>query len=49
MMTLCDDGHDEVCYDGRNCPACELLAIISKKEDEIENLKDEVKDLEGRI
>jgi len=22
-MTLCDDGHEEVCYDGSACPICE--------------------------
>lgn len=48
-MNLCNDGHDEICYEGRECPACELLKTISNQEDEIGNLKDEVKDLEGRI
>ena len=23
-MTLCDDGHDEVCYEGRQCSACAM-------------------------
>jgi len=22
IMTLCSDGHEEVCYDGRHCPVC---------------------------
>lgn len=38
-MTLCDNGHDEVCYESRDCPMCELLA-------EIEDLKANIKVLE---
>ena len=48
-MTLCDDGHDEVCYGGRNCPACELLKTISDNEDKIYSLEEEVKELKERI
>ena len=48
-MTLCDDGHDEICYDGRNCPACELLKTISDQEDKISELTDKVNDLNERI
>jgi len=36
-MNLCDDGHDEVCYEVRDCPACklkdELYAAFEKLED----------------
>jgi hypothetical protein len=47
-MNLCSDGHEEVCYEGRNCPACELkydnkklLHEISTLETEIASLRDE--------
>ena len=46
-MELCDDGHDEICFDSRNCPVCEihdeLQRQISDLEDEIYDLKEEQK------
>ena len=30
QVTLCDDGHDEVCYEGRNCPCCALRAELNE-------------------
>jgi hypothetical protein len=52
-MYLCDRGHDEVCYDGRNCPVCEAMKDAEKTEekltDEIESLTDEIESLkEGK-
>ena len=48
-MYLCEDGHDEIVYDQKNCPACELLKKISDQEDEIFELKEQIADLkEGR-
>lgn len=45
-MKLCDDGHDEVCYEVRNCPACVL-------KDELETANSDhaskVKELEEKI
>jgi len=39
-MTLCSDGHEEVCYDGfrKKCPICELLAEIAELETNIKYL-----------
>ena len=45
-MYLCDDGHDEIVYDQRNCPACELVQKISDQEDAIFYLKEKIKELE---
>ena len=39
-MNLCSEGHDEVCYDGRNCPVCELLAGITWLQKRIETLEE---------
>ena len=41
-MNLCYDGHEEVCYDCRHCPVCE---IIKDNKDYVDKLQDEVKDL----
>ena len=41
-MTLCDDGHEEVCYEGRNCPVCEKMDEIRDREKEIDALKIEL-------
>jgi len=40
-MTLCSNGHDEVCYESGTCPACNLVR-------EIDDLKYEVKKEELR-
>ena len=38
-MNLCDNGHSEVCYQKRNCPACRLLEKIKELEVELEDSK----------
>jgi hypothetical protein len=49
-MNLCDNNHDEVCYEGRHCPACavadDLNKDISRLEDKIIDLENQIKDLE---
>jgi cell division protein FtsB len=34
-MKLCSSGHDEICFEGRSCPACDLMEQVSKLEDDI--------------
>ena len=45
-MTLCSDGHDEVCFDGRNCPVCAELDNIKDYKKTIETLEKQISDLE---
>lgn len=45
-MNLCDDGHDEVCFDSRHCPVCE---IIKDNKDYVEKLQDEIGDLTQQL
>jgi transcription initiation factor IIE alpha subunit len=45
-MELCEDGHDQICFDSRNCPLCEELKKQSDFEDEIYNLKEKIRELE---
>ena len=45
-MTLCNDNHDEVCYEGNRCP---MGAVIEAKEGEIDKLKDIVREQKEKI
>ena len=49
-MNLCSDKHDEVCYDGRVCPVCdvrdELQGTIDELEKEIQSLNSEIESLQ---
>ena len=47
-MNLCSDCHGEVCYSGRDCPACELVRELEKAEMRIHNLEEEGKEPEGK-
>jgi len=38
-MNLCCDGHEEVCFEGRKCPCCEVLAQLKAAEEQIEQVK----------
>jgi len=40
-MNLCSEKHDEVCFEGRDCPVCEM---INDMEAEVEALKEELKE-----
>ena len=44
-MYLCDNGHDEVCYDCRNCPVCAEQETTANLEEKIEELNDKIKEL----
>lgn len=39
-MELCSDGHGEVCFDARKCPACEALKEKDNKISELESERD---------
>lgn len=45
-MNLCADGHDEICYEGRTCPMCNL---ISEKDDKISSLESKINELQNVI
>ena len=47
-MNLCSEGHDEICYGGRTCPACELLETIQGLEAQIAGLEEEIKELKTK-
>ena len=45
-MDLCSEGHDEVCFEGSLCPACEKISELS---DEMDELNMEINELEEKI
>jgi predicted nuclease with TOPRIM domain len=48
-MELCSSGHDEVCFEGRNCPACALAGERDEKQGEIEKLQERIETLETEL
>lgn len=50
-MNLCSSGHNEVCYETRECPCCEIMEDSTKKIDALENrivdLEEQVHDLKN--
>jgi len=48
-MNLCSDGHQEVCFEGKNCPACTAIYERDQANQEVELLKDKAEQLQSRI
>jgi chromosome segregation ATPase len=55
-MTLCDNGHEKICYELNFCPLCEANEKIDRQsqtiinyETKIEDLENEIEDLEEQI
>ncbi len=48
-MNLCDDGHDEVCYEGRKCPCCTALNDVRGMEKELEASDNKVQELQEQL
>jgi hypothetical protein len=45
-MNLCSDGHDEVCYETRHCPVCEIKDDLNIQ---IEKLESQIGDIEVKL
>lgn len=45
-MELCWSDHEEVCFEGKDCPAC---AVIEEKDSEIDDLEKQLKDAKDEI
>lgn len=46
-MRLCDDGHEEVCYEGKDCPVCDAIAELREAEEQIRDLTERIETLEA--
>ena len=44
-MNLCDKRHDQICYDGRDCPVCDRREEMDRLEREVERLNALVRQL----
>lgn len=45
-MKICSEKHEEVCYEGKYCPACE---IREKLELDISDLKSDIEESEAKV
>lgn len=48
-MILCDDGHEEICYEVGHCPLCRAEESIRKLESDLEDSRVELQDAEAEI
>jgi hypothetical protein len=48
-MELCSNGHDEVCFESRKCPACEINDELKDTRMEVTALQQVIGRLEGEI
>lgn len=40
-MKICDDDHDEIVFDGKDCPLCYTLGNVQELEKEVSNLQED--------
>ena len=38
-MNLCSDNHDEICFEGKDCPMCAVILEKEELEKELEEVK----------
>lgn len=48
-MQLCSSGHDEVCYEGRDCPACEKISELGDLRATLETVKDDLAEANSEL
>ena len=48
-MNLCLEGHDEICYEGRECPACNLLKDRDYFDNEVGRLEKELDSVQSDL
>lgn len=48
-MNTCGDGHDEICFIGRTCPLCVAKAELKGYEDEIAEMRENLKEIREEL
>ena len=41
-MTICDDGHEEICFDTRRCPLCDVIRERDALDKELSEVRSEL-------
>jgi transcription initiation factor IIE alpha subunit len=47
-MRMCDDGHDEIVYECKQCPVCKAMREIDDLERENSELREELEATNGK-
>ena len=42
MLEICSIGHDEVCYETKECPACKAMEILQARIDSLQEENDKL-------
>ena len=45
-MTVCNDSHEGIAFEGRNCPLCAVIEEKEELEKKVEKLEDDLRVLE---
>ncbi len=48
-MNLCSSGHEEVCFESRKCPGCEVVDELNEVKRELLNLQADYEDLKKEL
>lgn len=48
-MNLCSDGHEEVCFEYRKCPACEIKTQLKEAQQELKDAEDKLSELQIKL
>ena len=48
-MNICDDNHEEVCYSGRDCPACKANEAIESLEGDVASAEASASALQDKV
>ena len=44
-LEICSEKHEEIVYDGSECPCCKMVDLLEEAEKEVDGVKEEVEKL----
>lgn len=48
-MNLCSDNHEEICFEGRVCPACDIAKERDEAQDELAKAEKQIDELQSQL
>jgi len=48
-MNLCNDEHQEVCFEGNICPVCDVKSELQEAEDDLAKAEARINELESEL